>query len=273
MMQHIAIHSVPRSGSSWLGEILNSSPDVCYAFQPLFSYAFKGRLQDNSELKEINDFYRDLLNSDDDFVTQAEARRLGTKPLFEKHQTTHVAYKEVRYHYILENLVAQNPTQKVIGLVRHPLAVLSSWKNAPREFRADMGWSFKDEWKKANLKNQNRPEEYFGYDKWKETTLLFKRLNEQYPDNVKLVHYSNLLGNTMGVVKAIFDFLELDFTHQTKEFIEHSSNRDVIDTYSVFKTKKVTDTDYHSHIPDWITKEVIEDCKMLGLDEFLGDFC
>lgn len=41
MMHKIAIHSVPRSGSTWLGEILNSSANVKYCFQPLFSYKFK----------------------------------------------------------------------------------------------------------------------------------------------------------------------------------------------------------------------------------------
>ena len=37
----ISIHGVPRSGTSWLGQILDSSPKVRYKFQPLFSYAFK----------------------------------------------------------------------------------------------------------------------------------------------------------------------------------------------------------------------------------------
>ena len=37
----VAIHGVPRSGTSWIGEIINSSPNVLYKFQPLFSYALK----------------------------------------------------------------------------------------------------------------------------------------------------------------------------------------------------------------------------------------
>ena len=49
-MKRIAIHSAPRSGSSWLGQILNSSPKVCFRFQPLFSYAFKDYLNDNIKI-------------------------------------------------------------------------------------------------------------------------------------------------------------------------------------------------------------------------------
>ena len=50
-MKRIAIHSVPRSGSSWLGQILNSSLKVCFRFQPLFSYAFKDYL--NEKIKGL----------------------------------------------------------------------------------------------------------------------------------------------------------------------------------------------------------------------------
>jgi hypothetical protein len=269
MMNHIAIHSVPRSGSSWLGEIINSSPSVAYAFQPLFSYKFKGRLSATSTRNDINSFYEDLKTTEDGFVTQIEGRQAGIKPQFDKSYITHVAYKEVRYHFILDNLLRQNPNQKVIALVRHPLSVLSSWKNAPKEFRADLGWTFEKEWKSANLKNQNKPEEYFGFDRWKETTLLFKKLALQYSDKVKLVFYSDLLRDTEIITKDIFDFLELDFASQTRHFITQSMQKEVLDTYSVFKSKQETDRNYLKHIPDWISREVIDDCDVSGLREFL----
>jgi len=56
-MKKIALHSVPRSGSSWIGQILNSSPKVNYKFQPLFSYAFKGYLDENSSRERIDEFF------------------------------------------------------------------------------------------------------------------------------------------------------------------------------------------------------------------------
>ena len=36
----VGVHGVPRSGTSWLGQILNASKKVNFKFQPLFSYAF-----------------------------------------------------------------------------------------------------------------------------------------------------------------------------------------------------------------------------------------
>ena len=268
-MKHLAIHSVPRSGSSWLGEIINSSPAVKYAFQPLFSYKFKGRLSESNTLDEINSFYEALRLTEDAFVTQIEGRREGIKPLFPKGKITHIAYKEVRYHYVLDNLLRHNPAQKVIALVRNPLSVLSSWKNAPKEFRADLGWVFEQEWKTAKLKNQNKREEYFGFERWKESTLLFKKLALQYPNKVKLVFYSNLLRDTETTIQKTFNFLELEFTSQTKQFLKHSMQTEVTDTYSVFKAKPETDQDYLKHLPDTIIKRVTDECKSAGIGDFL----
>ena len=64
-MKNIAIHSVPRSGSSWVGQIFNSSQDVNFRFQPLFSYTFKDYLNQKSSLNDVNTFF-DLINKSDD---------------------------------------------------------------------------------------------------------------------------------------------------------------------------------------------------------------
>ena len=57
----ISINGVPRSGTSWLGQIINSSPDVAFRFQPLFSYTHKGALREDSSVMEIMKFYGDIL--------------------------------------------------------------------------------------------------------------------------------------------------------------------------------------------------------------------
>lgn len=269
MNRHIAIHSVPRSGSSWLGEIINSSEKVKYAFQPLFSYAFKSQLSQHSNRIEIEKFYRSLAHSDDAFVCQTEARAQGIKPIFEKAQTSHIAYKEVRYHYILENLLKQNPNQKVIGLIRHPLAVLSSWKAAPREFRTDLGWDFSEQWRDASNKNQSKPEEYFGFQKWKEVALLFKDLVHQFPTRFKLVHYSDLLADTQKETELLFEFLELEFSEQSRNFVESATTSSSDDSYSVFKSKQGIENTTPKNLSEPIIQSVINECELLQLSEML----
>jgi len=268
-MKKIAIHSVPRSGSSWLGEIINSSENVSYAFQPLFSYAFKSALNETSSLNDINEFYQAISVSNDDFITQKSSREIGKKPRFEKQKITHVAYKEVRYQYAIENLIRKDPQQKVIGLVRNPLAVLSSWLNAPREFRADLNWDFVAEWNYARLKNEGKKEEYFGYQKWKETALLYKRLSSEYPDNFLLVNYSYLLKDSRKEVSKIFNFLNLSLTGQTENFLNTSESSAVSGAYSVFRNKTAVDDAWKKVITETIIKKVIDDCCKSDLAEFV----
>ena len=156
-MKRIAIHSAPRSGSSWLGQILNSSTKVCFRFQPLFSYAFKDYLNDKSSREDIVRFFENIAKSSDDFLLQKDKIDNEEYPLFEKDSNlTHIIYKEVRYHNILENLLTKDKDLKVIGLVRNPFAVISSFLNSPREFRKDLGWIEVEEWKLAEKKNNNK---------------------------------------------------------------------------------------------------------------------
>jgi hypothetical protein len=235
-MKKIAIHSVPRSGSSWLGEIINSSPEVSYAFQPLFSYEFKSQLSDTSSVKDIEKFYVEISQTADSFVRQVEERALGRKPSFLKNNPLNiVAYKEVRYHYIIENLLRKDPQIKLIGLVRNPYAVINSWFNAPREFRCDLGWKLQEELMNANKKNRGKKEEYFGLNKWIETTSLFERLKATYPVNFCLVRYEELCRDTIPTVKKIYSFLELDYTEQTDNFLK--MDKQVNGTYSVMRNK------------------------------------
>lgn len=82
--QLLAIHSVPRSGSSWLGSIINSSPSVTYKYQPLFSYAFKGALNENSSETEINTFFKNISICNDNFLNQNINIEKGYHPKFKK---------------------------------------------------------------------------------------------------------------------------------------------------------------------------------------------
>ena len=206
-MKRVAIHAVPRSGSSWLGQILNSSEKVCYRFQPLFSYAFKDFLNEHSTKKEILTFFDKITRSNDNFLLQTDKINSGEYPIFRKEESfAHVVYKEVRYHHILENILKQDQEIKVIGLIRSPFAVISSFLNSPREFRKDLGWKESDQWRYAEKKNLNRCEEFFGYEKWKEVYFLFKRLASEYKDRFCLVNYDSLVKDRCNEVERIFEF-------------------------------------------------------------------
>lgn len=263
-MQKIAIHSVPRSGSTWLGSIINSHSNVNFKYQPLFSYAFKGYLNSHSTLLEINKFFNDITVSNDDFLNQKKEVDEGHIPAFKKGKTiSHICYKEVRYHHILENMLLQCSDLKLILLVRNPLAVLQSWFTSPKEFRIDQGWVFEDEWLDASKKNLNRPEEFNGFNKWKEATMLFIKLMEMYPKQVVIITYNQLLKDTLNTISQLFEFTNLKLEEQTLSFINESQTVHQSNSYSIYK-KRENDNSWENlptHIIDYITCD-LKDTKL-----------
>ena len=271
-MQRIAIHSMPRSGSSWFGQIFKSHPNVAFRMQPLFSYAFKDRLNENSTLEEINSFFEDLLVTDDAFVLQRKnGKDFQNYPKFEaKENISHIVYKEVRYHHIIENLLDKDKSIKVVGLIRNPLAEINSWLNAPKEFRRDLGWNELEEWRYAPKKNLNKKEEYNGFEHWKEVAKLFLSLSEKYPDRFYIIKYNDLLGDTINEVGKVFEFCGLDLSENTKRFIGESKQKNDGDPYGVFKIKDKDDAWKHELNPV-IIKEIKSDLQNSVLEKFTFD--
>jgi hypothetical protein len=265
-MNNIAIHSVPRSGSTWLGSIFDSSPSTSYRFQPLFSHQFKDFLTPLSSEQAIDSFFDKIHKTNDDFILQKNGKKQGLVPDFEKKEITHVVYKEVRYHNILENLLETSSEIKVIGLIRNPFATVNSWLRAPKEFRNDFGWKADEEWRYAPLKNLKKPEEFNGYEKWKEVTFLCLKLKEKFPSRFYLLNYDRLNQNTESVIMELFDFCDLPFTSQTKQFLIESTSRKSVGEYSVFK-KKGEDTSWESELPIYIQKEIKSDPEFIELNK------
>jgi hypothetical protein len=261
--QVIAIFGAPRSGTSWLGQLFNSSPQVAYRFQPLFSFKFKGRLTESSSKNDIKTFYDDILNTDEGFVLQRTNISGATLPEFAKSEITHLVWKEVRYHYVIENLLVNSDT-KIICIVRNPFAVISSWINAPKEF--DSAWNVLEEWRWANKKNAGKREEYNGFEKWKELVFVFLKIKNAFPERVSIVQYEHLTNDPGSQTNALFSFSGIDWNKQTERFIQESTSRNSEDPYGVYKIKKNNETWRESLSPD-IVRSIMEDSDFVSLQD------
>lgn len=267
--QLLAIHGVPRSGTTWLGQIVNSHPEVVYKYQPLFSYELKGFLSNDASREQIDEFFRLLANTNSPFLDQEAGIEKGIIPRFQKGAPRLIAYKEVRYHHILENMLHQHDGVKAIGIVRNPLAVIHSWLKSPREFRRDLGWDEETEWRFAQSKNQYRPEEFFGYEKWKEVAQLFEQLATDFPDRFRVVMYADLLHNTEQITRGLFEFLALDWSPQTSSFLHQSTMEHQPDTYSVYKSKAY-DNDWKRGLSPTISEAIQVDIEGSLLEKYLA---
>lgn len=267
-MDKLAIFGVPRSGTSWLGQIFNSHPNVTMRNQPLFSYEHKGRLNETSSQKEIYSFFEEIYNSRDDFALMAsEAQK--NYPIFSKSTNqTHIIFKETRYLQIVENILAQCPNVKILGIVRNPLATLASWLQAPKEYNPE--WIFLDEWRLASSKNQNKPEEFYGFSKWKEVAENFLRFEEMYPNQFKLVRYDQLNENPLNIADELLKFCGLILHPQVEEFIKTSQSKHDADPYSVFRAKR-SDNQWQKILPADVIKQVQKELANTPLQTFLVD--
>lgn len=265
-MDKIAIFGVPRSGTTWLSQILNSHPDVALRFQPLFSYGHKGSLSERSSAAEIRKFFEEIFCTQDAFALMATEMQKNY-PAFQKAVTpTHIVFKETRYLNIIKNILTQCSEVKIIGIVRNPLAVMASWVLAPKEFNP--AWDINREWRGAPSKNQNRPEEFYGFDKWKVSAEAFLRFKSQFPQQFLLVRYDELNRAPLDTTRKLFDFCGLKVCDQVENFLSASKSRHDSDPYSVFRAN-ASDKRWQDILPDEIAKQIMLELKNTSLDIFL----
>lgn len=262
----IAIFGVPRSGTSWLGQIFNSNPYVTFRFQPLFSYTHKSALNEYSSLNEMNSFWNEIYTTNDLFVLQKDKEIHKNYPIFNKEkESTHIIFKEVRYLNIIENMLKKDSNVKIIGMLRNPLEVLSSWKTAPKEFNP--AWSFLEQWKTGSLKNLNKPEEFYGYERWKYIAYLFLMLEKTYK-NFYLLKYKDLHDNTFTEISKLFLWSDLDVTEETTDFIKKSQNTHSGDANSVFRKNHKNDN-WKQNLNNSVIDEILKDLNNTDLDFLL----
>lgn len=238
MYKHIiGIIGAPRSGTSWTGQIFDSAPDVLYRMQPFYSYAFRDKIHVRSTKEEIHYFFQNVYRSKDAYLAQEERKSKGVYPIFgEKNGNPSVmVFKEVFFHYLVPVILENIEELKIIALVRHPIDVLTSYYNAPREFNPAL--DIQDEWYFAQSRNELLPERYFGYHKWKEYMKIISVVKERYPDRVKVIKYEELSENPEEMVEELFSYANIPFEMQTKKFIYDSQHQTVNDPYSVFRSR------------------------------------
>jgi hypothetical protein len=264
----IAIHGAPRSGTSWLGQLFNSSEHVAYRYQPMFSYAFKDRITGQSSAEDLDHFFKDLLITEDDFVLQRGSASLSGYCLeFPKAEVTHLAYKEVRYHDLLENLLQNCHRLSLIALIRDPRAVMHSWFNAPKEF--ERGWNPSDEWRYGQQKNDGKTENWYGFQRWKELAQLFLALKSAYPLRVEIVRYESLVADPVRVLSHLYQTVGLQMTRQVESFLAESRARNDDQPYGVFRSDRNTTRAWIDLLPTEISNAIESDLDGTLLQQFM----
>jgi len=275
MNKYVCIFGPPRSGTSWVGQIFNSSPDTFYLYQPFYylrnkTIVDKKFLQKNLDmLVKKQAFFKGSFIPSDPSHLQATNDSLNYLSFYKTKTHKHVVIKNVRYHHLIEDLI-QIKDAKIIGLIRSPLATINSWLNSPKEF--NVGLDPLKEWNEAATKNSNKHcYEYAGFLNWSRIAQNYIKLEELYPNNFKLIRYQDLLGETQDHIIKMLEFCGVSFTESTSQFLLDSRSKEG-GTYSVFRENKLKDNAWEKELNPQIAKEIANlTLNIKGLERFLKD--
>ncbi len=234
MKPMIPIFGAPRSGTSWLGQIFNSSPEVIYRYQPLHSYDLR-EFAESLYAKPKN-----TVQLPDKILKLQDAYTSGNIEFFKDTPKT-LVWKETHFIDLIPLFLEELTINKLIFIYRNPIDAIQSWVNNSKEF--DSEWAIEEEYFLA-LKKNTQKYQFFGLKKWIEISEMIVSLERKYPNKIIILDYQELKKDTIGTVKKIFKLVNLEYTEQTKLFIHQSK--------SAFTPVglKIKSHDYHSH-PDY----------------------
>lgn len=232
-MNLISLHSCPRSGSTWLQSIFEAHPNIKTVYQPLFSYAFKNQINEDSSRKDFDDFVNNIRNTDDEFCCMKANLHTNNNNIknvsFKKDIVNTILMKNVHHHNLIETFIKLYPTIKIIGLIREPCSVIYSQMQAKHEKLED--------WLDGKDKNLNKDENFFGFNKWLEVKEIFSYIKKKYPNNIIIVNYEDLVSNTKYELDKICEFCNIYLHKNMLESIDIMKSKNDNYDYSVYKNE------------------------------------
>lgn len=254
---------MPRSGTTWLSQIFESSPEIVVRLSPPYSWDFGGRLDLDSDARQWRTILQGAIDSHDKYVTQNYLRERGELPEFgDKTTATHLAIKDTRFHALYLAGMSALPAARTVYIVRNPGAALWSWRMC-KEFPADA--DFREHWRSGACRKVEGPGEYWGFDDWLNLTTSFLKLAADDPKRYLVVRYEDLVTRPRDTTERMFSFCDLELPQATVDFLRSSQSSFDPRTYSVFKGPKLRD-DWRQELPSDIYAEIEKETAMAGLD-------
>ncbi len=213
------LHGLPRSGTSLLGMLLAGHPDIAYRYQPLVSYEYRDRLQQFLGHEGLEALAEELRTTRDPFIRQRRREDLDTHiQSVSRRPAPVMLIKQVRFHNHLNDWM-RSPIAQLILLNRRPEDLIASQLTA----FAELGQYplTEDTWRRAEQKNGNDENSFYGYEKIAEFRDICALLKARYPSRVLSLDYEDLVEDPKAVLAQIFDFLQLEPAGQVTRLVDY----------------------------------------------------
>ncbi|PWW36480.1 sulfotransferase family protein [Chromohalobacter israelensis] len=264
-MKTIIVTGMPRSGTSWVGQIFNSHPRIRFRMEPLFSYELKNCIDTDSTCQEVENFIRRAWESKSEFMLQAERVSSKSYPEFYKEKTDVLCFKTTRHHEMLQKYMECIDDIHIVAVVRNPCGAINSWIKSGKEF-SEKGCRVSQDWLSGRCR-KNDVGEYWGFNDWLFTTKQILELSNNH-ENFHMVKFSDIVTDPVQETNAIFNKCGVEVAGQTLSFLKDCHKTHNQDPYSVFKNKFVVDS-WKSELPLEISREIIKRTVDEGLGMFL----
>ena len=226
---------MPRSGSSFMSQLIEADESVAMRLSPFFSYGFRTMSYNISSATELRDWRVALLTTEDEFVLQNQRRASGEYPEAANTQKNYrILYiKDTRNFFDYVRLFFISEDINLIFLTRGLSTQLSSWLSSP-------------EWKNLEKTSQNiihattrkkiednPTDEYWGIADNFYFTRLAHDFASRFPNRCIKISYEELVNGEFRRLKELD--LQLDLDKVFKRFNLFTKGISKETPYSVYR--------------------------------------
>jgi hypothetical protein len=259
---------MPRSGTTWLSQIVEASPDFVVRLSPNYAYPLKDRLDASSDAPAWREVLAASVDTDDPFMTQNWRRDTGELP---RHSTPRdaarlLAVKDTRFLDLYAGAVDLLPAAQVLFIVRHPCGVLDSWRHSD-EFPA--GADFATEWRHGACRKRGGRGELWGFSDWCATARQYLAIEARLPRRVRVFRYEDLVRDPHAVMTELLARLGVRLGAEIDAFLRTSRAFHDERPYAVFKSPRVADA-WRTRFPEDIARTIEEELAGTDLARFLA---
>jgi len=258
---------MPRSGTTWLSQLIEAHPSFLVRLSPNYSYPLKNKLNPSSTLNEWTEVLTEAIETTDEFMTQDWQRDAGN--LIERPseaRATRLAIKDTRFHDTYLAGMRVLPDARTVYLVRNPCAVLYSWHRSP-EFPADADWT--QEWRTGTTRKREGDGEFWGFNDWMDITQRYLDLSALLPNRVFILRFESLMYELEPTLERLMDFLEAPVDQAMAEFARRSHGGHDPNPYSIHKDPNAVLDSWRGNLEETIEQAVAADLAGTELEQFL----